>query len=182
MNKPKLDIEEVSQTIDLEELTGIDLSGHRDLRESIGQAMLDRISERTANMIDINGKGFKAPYSEEYQDTLEFKAAGKSPGRINLYLTGDMLGTMQVDASTDSLVKIAVAKDQAPKAYNHCVGETVPRRNFFGVTKRDVTKILADFADDIDAVRSDERQQDADTPDKLRLIDLLDFDDEELDD
>lgn len=148
----KLTQSEVSQTIDLGEVFGVPLTGNESLKQVIGQALIDKIISRTESGKDVNGKPFKK-YSKEYIESDEFKAFDKSPGEINMTLTGQMLGTLDVLQTAGSKVKIGWADDtENAKAYNHNVGDTIKnKRAFFGVTKADLNEIKKEFKADVEA-------------------------------
>ena len=164
MSAPTFKKTRVKQTIDLKEEFGIDFRGMNSLKEAIGGAIIERIRERTESgqgmSFGAGGSGrqvkLKSPYSKEYSDSLDFKAFGKSRGRVNMKLTGDMLGLMdvvQIDGN-----KITIGWNEAEenaKAYNHSVGDTVPRRPFFGVSKAELKEIKSEFGSEIrEAVRT----------------------------
>lgn len=121
------------------------------LKQALGQAFIDRIVARTQEQrIGVNGKPLKSPYSKEYADSLEFKAAGKSKGNVNMTLTGDMLRSIDVIGETANTITIGIDDpDEAPKAYNHQTGDTVPKRAFFGLTNKDVNEVASQFKSDI---------------------------------
>lgn len=127
---------------------------NRDLRDEIGQKILDLINKRTASGEGLDGT-FK-PYSKEYRTSREFKAFGKSPGKVNLSLTGDMMGLMDVIESSSSKIKIGWdSADEAAKAHGHIVGadlpngKKLPKRDFFGLTDSELAELRAAFKDKI---------------------------------
>ena len=131
---------EISQTINLKELLGRSPTPQE--RVSIGQDLIDRILERTESGKSLSGHKFKA-YSKEYKDSLDFQAFGKT-NRVNMTLTGDMLASIDILKETKDTITIGIAGDEAPKAFNHQTGDTVPKRRFFGVTKGDTKKAVRD--------------------------------------
>jgi len=148
----------VEQTIDLKELFGVDFSGKRALREVIGQAIIDKIRENVDQgngvAFDKNGVGrsvkLKSPYSDEYADSLEFKAHGKSKDKVNMKLTGDMMGLIDVKRQEGNKVTIGWKdKVENNKAYNAVVGDTVPKRPFFGANKSMLKEIKSEFKSDV---------------------------------
>lgn len=143
-SKIKLSESEVSQTVDLKELFGPSLEGNEGLAQTIAQAMIDKIIERTESGKDINGKAFK-PYSKMYKDSLEYESFGKTSD-VNLKLTGQMLGTLDVLETNESKVTIGWNDGtESAKAYNHNVGDTVPKRQFFGLTDAELESIRREF-------------------------------------
>lgn len=144
----KLTESEVSQTIDLNELFGANFTGNSGLAQAIGQAMVDKILERTSSGVGVDGKKLKSPYSKEYADSLEFKAFGKSKGKVNMELTGQMLGTMDILEQSRGNIKIGWNDDvENAKAYNHNEGITVPKRRFFGLNDSELKEIKSQFVD-----------------------------------
>ena len=102
-------------------------------RQSFGQAVLDEIRRRTASNIGRTGKRFRN-YSDEYADSLEFEAAGKSQNDPNLRLTGDMLGLMNVVATDRNSITLGWNQtDEAAKAHGHITGSVGVTRDFFGL-------------------------------------------------
>jgi len=164
MSAPTFKKSRVKQTINLKDEFGIDFRGMDSLKEAIGGAIIERIRERSSagNGMSFGGSGrgtpvkLKPPYSKEYSDSLDFKAFGKSRGNVNMTLTGDMLGLMDVIQIDGNKITIGWndAEENA-KAFNHSVGDTVPRRPFFGVSKTELQEIKKEFGSEIrDAVRT----------------------------
>lgn len=160
MAAPTFKKSKVSQTINLKDEFGVDFRGMRSLREALGEAILRKIRLRAQSgkgvQFTADGRGreitLKAPYSKEYADSLEFKAAGKSRGKVNMTLTGDMLGLMDITRQTGNEIEIGwTESEENAKAYNHSIGDTVPRRPFFGVSKSDLQEIKKEFSNEIRA-------------------------------
>jgi hypothetical protein len=171
----KLSLSEVSQTIDLKEITGVDLSKDPALRREIGQTVIDYIRERTADGKAIGGnRDLKKPYSERYTDTPEFKAADKSRNEINMSLTGSMISDLDILAERGSKIKIGFTDTtETLKAYNHNTGDTVPKRDFFGVTEKEMSEILKPYAKDIDKIKEEPTKQQTTTTVADILIDIV---------
>lgn len=181
MKAPKVSLDKIEQEIDLSEFIDFDFTDERSLKEAIGQAIIDKIVERTGDGIGVNGKRLKSPYSKEYSHSLEFKAAGKKPNKVNMELTGDMLASLDVLALDGSKIIVEVGDpDQIPKAYNHIVGDTVPKRNWFGITKAEISAIIEDFRPDIEmaAKAPGEVDKSGDNPARINLLDLFSNDGE----
>lgn len=153
----------VEQTINLKEKFGVDFSGKENLKQLVGQAIIDHIVERTESGMGVslkeNGKGrsvkLKSPYSKEYAKSLEFKAAGKSKSKVNMKLTGDMLGLLDIKRIEGNKLTIGWNDDeQNPKAFNHVTGDTVPKRPFFGVSNSELKGIKKTLGSDLkDAIK-----------------------------
>lgn len=156
VGKLNLSLDEVSQEINLNEITGVDLSNDPSLVSTIGQEIIDYMTERTLNGKEIGGsKDLKKPYSKSYQDSIEFRAFGKSADEVNMTLTGDMLGSIDIADDKPDALKIAIEGDlETKKAYNHNVGDTLPKRPFFGITEDELDSILSKHDDDISALKN----------------------------
>ena len=150
----KLTQSEVSQTIDLKKVLGVDLTDYPEVKQAIGQAIIDLIVSRTEDGLDVNGKKF-ANYSKDYKDSLAFKAFGKT-NKVNLSQTGEMLSLMDIIDDSSNKLKIGWNDEtENAKAYNHNVGDTVPKRPFFGVNDADLKKITDEFKPDLKKNQSD---------------------------
>lgn len=156
MEKPKASLDEVSQKFDLNEIVGQDISGDEQLVMAIGQKIIDYMEERVDDGLGYGRAKLKSPYSDAYSDSLNFKAAGKSKTDVNMKLSGDMMASIDILDVNGSKITIGIDDpDQAPKAFNHQTGDTVPRRPFFGVTKAELKEyVLNEFKDEIKAKRT----------------------------
>lgn len=163
----RLSQEEVSQTIDLDELFD-GFNGSESLKAEIGQAIVDRIVDRTESGKGNNGKNLKRPYSESYSNSADFERFGKSPSRVNMTLRGNMLDSIDAEVQGNSIV-VAVGDGEAPKSFNHMTGDTVPKRPFFGVNKRELNEIKRQFKD-----RLEETETRSSALDLLTLRELAD--------
>lgn len=144
---------EVSQTVDLNKLFGVDVSNDPGLAQSFGQAMIDEILDRTEDNVGVNGRPLK-DYSEEYIDSKTFKRRFKSPGDVNMKLRGTMLGTLTV--KDDGGGKVTIGWNDSTenaKAYNHHTGDTLPRRPFFGVNQSELRNLREEFKPDISVIK-----------------------------
>ena len=142
-----LEIDEVSQTIDQTWLRGIE---DEETLEAIGQATIDYIRERASKGLGLGGETMKpTKYSESYQNSPDFKAAGKSSSPVNMRLSGDMLGSLDLLVEGDRLT-IGLPADESPKAHGHMTGQEgqgpLPKRQFFGVTRKEFDQILSKVA------------------------------------
>lgn len=160
MSAPKVTKYTASQTIELDEAFGIDFKGNRELREYIGQLIIDRIRTRTEAGIGMkisdSGKGkvfdlTSVPYSKKYVESAEFKNFGKSKNDVNMTLTGDMLGLMDVVDQSGNTITIGWDDDtQQAKAANHIKGVTVPARPFFGISNEELKSIVKEVKPDLE--------------------------------
>lgn len=149
----KLTLDEVSQEFDLENMFGVDLSDEFELQENISQALIDVILERTEDGKDLNGRSLKR-YSKDYVGSDEFKAFGKSPRDVDMELTGSMMRDLSILDSSPGKVKIGFRDDtETKKAFNHNTGDTVPKREFFGVNAKELRGVVERFALDIERIK-----------------------------
>lgn len=153
--KPKLTESEVSQEFDLKEIFDVDFDLPNDLVQNFGQDLIDRIIERTEGGKAIHGRNLKRPYSKSYRDSDEYKDFGKT-GKVNMTLTGSMLDDIDIIDDEGDTIKIGFNEDlQNKKAFNHNVGDTVPKRPFFGINKKELKKIAASYKEEIDELRQE---------------------------
>ena len=90
MAAPKITKSKTSQKINLKEEFGIDFRGRDNLKQAMGQAIIDRMVSRTESgngmSFGSSGRGtpvkLKSPYSKSYADSDEFKAFGKSRNKV----------------------------------------------------------------------------------------------------
>ena len=131
--------------VNLDELFGTLTPNSTELRQAVGQAIIDRIRERTADNIDKDGKRFPN-YSQEYADSIEFAAYGKSKSDPNLKQTGDMLGLMDIIEEKKNKIVIGwTDSEQAAKAHGHITGNVGVVRDFLGLPEKDLKQIAEDF-------------------------------------
>lgn len=151
----------VSQTLDLSDIVGKDISGNSRLVKKITQGILDYITERSSQGLGLGRKDLHSPYSDSYAKSAPFIAAGKSKRRINMRLSGDMVRSMDILEEDGSVVTFGIEdSEEAIKAYAHQTGfeghPTIsgPKREWFGVTPAEVKKyVLPDFKQDIAGTR-----------------------------
>lgn len=135
--------------IDLAETLGTD-NVPESVASGIGQAVIDKIRKRTQeDNENKNGTNFK-PYSDEYIESTDFKAFGKSKSDVNLTASGDMLGLMDIINFDGRILEIGWSDpDQAAKAHGHITGKNgeVPKmkRDFFGIQVQELEQIASEF-------------------------------------
>lgn len=114
-------------------------------REAIGQRVIETIKERTANGVGISGgRRFKFPgYSEAYINSPAFKKAGKSPNKVNLKLSGEMLDELQLLANRPR--ELLIGFEKGTFANDKADGNS-EKRPFLGLTKAELEEILADYS------------------------------------
>lgn len=143
VGKLNISQEEISQEIDLGDL-GFNIPNNSELKFAIAQSMVNKIVDRTLSNKDAFGSSF-AKYSKEYINSLAFQAYDKSAGDVNMKLTGEMLDSIEVASTSGNKIVIRIMPDQAPKAFNHITGDTVKKRNFFGITDKEIAQIKKEF-------------------------------------
>jgi hypothetical protein len=133
----------VAQKYNLKEILGYKPSEAQ--KELFFNLAVDKMVNRTANGVDINGRSF-TEYSESYAEKK-----GVSRSAVDLILTGDMLNSFESNKSQPNMVEIKIEGGvNAKKAYNHDYGDTLPKREFFGFNSEDD---LADVIREVDSIR-----------------------------
>tara|TARA_R110002167_G_scaffold198805_4_gene401937 strand:- start:4608 stop:5159 length:552 start_codon:yes stop_codon:yes gene_type:complete len=145
LKKPKFSKKEVSQKFNLKDIFGVDFSKNSDLRDQIGQAIIDRMLERTASSKDLNGRDFKA-YSTGYKNSDDYKDF-KSSSKVNMDLKGNMLEAIDIINDTVNTIKVGFDDElETKKAFRHNTGDKgMTKRTFFGVNKSDINAIKKEF-------------------------------------
>lgn len=120
---------EVSYFFNTFDLTqNIDDNVLEDANFAAGEVALKAIKEyaeqRKSTVKGVNGK--YAKLSKEYAERKKELVGNSNP---NLELTGSMLDGLEVDSDDDGFV-IRVNDADVEKAYNHQVGDTIPKRQF----------------------------------------------------
>jgi hypothetical protein len=129
------------------------------LRISLGQELVDAIERQAKQGRDKNGNKFTPPsnkYSDEYADTLPFKAFGKTKGRVNMTLTGSMLNAIRVKSVEPNKITIGFSESdklQSNKAHGHITGNVGKERDFFGLPDSKVNEIAEKYKDDIEFLK-----------------------------
>lgn len=165
---------EISQTFDLEEMFGADISDNERLKEEIGQEIIDIIKNRTLESNkDIWGVKFEN-YSSEYVSSDTFEDFDKSRSDINMQLTGKMLESLEVEIKNNEIRLFLDDSSQIPKAFNHQTGDRLKQRAWFGLSEDGMDKLVGIFQDEIDSLKSEEGTDRA-TADRARqtALDLL---------
>lgn len=157
MGKPVIEKSGVYQDFDLKEMFGPDVTVTRELREAVGQAIIDKIRGRTENGKAIGGTRSFAAYDPDYVESLAFKAAGKSEDQINLTQSGDLLSLMDIVQQSDSRIRIGWEDElQNLKAFNHNTGDTVKKRAFFGLNETETKELAKEMKPAVRSLSSDD--------------------------
>ena len=105
-------------------------------KQLFAELAIDLIDNRTLDGKDINGKKF-TKYSKAY---AELKGVTRSS--VDMFLEGDMLDSMDEIARTANTVTVGITGDtNSKKSDNHNNGVTLPKREFFGITKKEARKL-----------------------------------------
>jgi len=107
------------------------------------------VSKRTASGRDVLGAKF-SPYSASY---LEYKEErlGRPVTRVDLFDTGNMLGSMQVGGNKIGSKVFFSDSVQNDKAKYHNEGDGLPKREFFAISDDEVdSQIMPIVNKDID--------------------------------
>lgn len=127
-------------------------------RREVGERIVELIRERTAEGVGIrpSGRRYAFPgYSEAYIKSARFKEAGKSPNRVNLRLSEEMMAELRVLSHTPTSVLIGFdnGTDANAKAEGNQLGSygrsPNPRkaRAFLGITASELRAILEEFGE-----------------------------------
>ena len=132
--------------VNLKEIFGVSFAGQDALKEALAQAILDKILDNSKSGVDRRGVPFKK-YSKAYKKSDDYKAYGKT-SKVNLTLTGDMLGLLNVTEKKGNTVTLGWEEpDEGLKAHGHITGGgKLPKRDFFGIN----SKALKDVKDEFD--------------------------------
>lgn len=146
MPKLKINLNEViSQESDADKRRAFTRAARSEaVKLEFGARVVDEIVRRTQeDNVDKTGKSFRK-YSKSYIKSQNFQIAGKDAGSVDLTLSGDMLGTMQVLGVSGHSVTIGWNIEvEDEKAGFHVNGTgKMPKRDFFGMPKGDQYDIL----------------------------------------
>lgn len=131
----------------------VDLSGFGltpDQKDEVADLIIERIVNRTDQGKDKDGRRFPG-YSKSYKESLDFKVAGKSPGRVDLQLSGDMLAALSVLDKTQRSVIIgfepgseenAKADGNIRGTYGKPTPDPKKARDFLGISDSELQKII----------------------------------------
>lgn len=130
-------------------------------REAIAAEIISEVRQRTLKGKDFEGNNFPK-YSKSYIDSVNFKAAGKSKGKINLTLSGDMLAFLDLQSNKpgeivigyeDGTTEAGKAEGNQIGSYGQPSGNPSKARKFLGITQEDLERILEKYPIDDRAER-----------------------------
>jgi hypothetical protein len=119
-------------------------------RKEIADLIIERIVDRTLDSKDKDGKPFKK-YSDEYIKSLDFNNAGKTPSKVNLTLSGDMLAALMLLQDKGDKLRIGFKKGTEENAradgnirgtYGQKKENEDKARNFLGISSGELKDIL----------------------------------------
>ena len=115
-----------------------------EIMDKFVEKAIDTINKRTVvKSLDFEGSKF-TKYSPEY-------AKSKGSKKVNMIKDNYMLASIEEGETTQTnTLKVKLGDDQTLKGYNHMVGDTLPRRSFFGLSEKEKSKIVSDIAKDYD--------------------------------
>lgn len=141
--------DKVTWTLTLDELAGLPGEIKRAVLDEVGEylvtSVLDYVSESRS---PVSGGKFKAKLSKDY-------AEREGKDSANLDLTGSMLDSLTYRIRGNSVEVGVFDSDEAPKAYNHNVGDTLPQRQFIPLENQEFKgEIMAGIDEVIEEILS----------------------------
>lgn len=135
-----------------------------DIRQAIASEIISFVRQRTLKGIDADGGKFPG-YSKGYINSVDFKATGKSKGKVNLTLSGDMLANIDIvkDKPKELVIGYDDKSDQAGKAEGNQIGsygksaDPKKARKFLGLQQDDLKKILSKYP--VDSAKAEARAE-----------------------
>lgn len=112
--------------------------------------MIEHIYDRTNRGLDKKGNPFPG-YSKDYIKSLDFKNAGKSKGRVDLQLSGDMLAAMKLINHKNGKLTIGFERgsEENAKAEGNILGtygQQSPikgkKRDFLGIEDKKLRELI----------------------------------------
>lgn len=148
----KIDINEVSLTLDLKQIFGKPVP-NRQLREKIVDEIKGTIIDRTLKGYGVD-KGIPTKFVKYSPAYIKFK--GQS--NVDLELTGSMLNSIiGLDLSSTDKITVGIANQDAPKAHGHTTGQLgkgpLPKRPFLDLTDSEISKIHSKYKDDVNSIQ-----------------------------
>lgn len=103
---------------------------------AVGEDLIEHMRKRTEKGLDKDGDRFPG-YSKSYKNSLDFAIAGKSPGKVNLTQTGDMLSDIEVLSIRGDKLLIGfkngtLSNDKADGHITGWQGRSKTKREFLG--------------------------------------------------
>lgn len=144
--KKTITLDELSQEINIKRYLGHNASESE--KENFLELAIEVINQRTLNGKTIHNGKFKK-YSKDYA-----QAKGVSRSSVDLFLDGDMLDNLEGESLSGNKVKINLDGGrndvEIKKGYNHHVGDTLPKRPWFGLTTKEAQAVADQVAESRD--------------------------------
>lgn len=120
--------------------------------EIIAEEILNFIVERTKKGVGSDGKKFPE-YSSEYINSFDFKAAGKSKGKVDLTLSGEMLDSIEIIEAKKGKIVYGYSSDNEMQGraegnllgtYGRDAPNPSKARNFLALSGKELSLILSE--------------------------------------
>lgn len=134
------------------------------VRKAIATEIIDHVIDRTQQKNqDKNGTRFPS-YSDSYKNSFEF--IFKSSSSPDLTLSGEMLNSMELVKDSDGELEIGYSQSanddllgkvegNVRGSYGQPTGNRSKARNFLGIEKDELTKILNKYKDETASIRAE---------------------------
>jgi hypothetical protein len=118
-------------------------------RLKLADLVIEHIVDRTQRGLDKDGNPFPK-YSKSYINSLDFKNAGKSPGKVDLQLSGDMLASIKLLSQRNGNLMIGFENGttENSKAEGNIEGSygrspnPSKARDFLGIDKQKLNQLI----------------------------------------
>lgn len=115
----------------------------------LADLVIEHIVERTQNGKDKDGKKFPG-YSKSYIQSLDFKNASKSPSKVDLQLSGDMLAAIALLSESSGNLRIGFKNNtlENDKAEGNILGSygrepsAKKARDFLGIEQKKLNELI----------------------------------------
>lgn len=122
-------------------------------KDSFIAEAIEHINQRTLSGKDLEGSKFQR-YSKEYAEKK-----GVTRDSVDLFLKGDMLDSIEPVEKTKNTVTFGIlGSTEALKSYNHNTGDTLPKREFFGITRKEAEAIIKRVEDKEESAEVEEER------------------------
>jgi len=145
-------------------------------RVAIANEIIEFMIKRTKSGKDVNGSSFPK-YTQEYINSKNFDIAGKSKGKVDLELSGEMLNNIELLSHGSGSLLIGFDKSDSElngKVEGNRIGsyggepDSEKARDFLGITNDDLEKILKKFPKKTDQQEANTRRKAIDIVTSLR--------------
>lgn len=125
-------------------------------RLELADLVIEHIVDRSDRGLDKEGRKFPK-YSKNYIKSLDFKNANKSPGEVNLQLSGDMLAALKLISHRSGELTVGFENgtqenDQAEGNILGTYGQPSPipgkKRDFLGIESKKLRDLILAIKND----------------------------------